>query len=250
MIRLRPVVLLLGLIAPVLATAAEVSVAVAANFTAPMQQLAQAFEQATGHQARVSFGSTGKLYAQIVHGGPYEVFLSADAERPAQLEADGLGVSGQHFTYAVGTLVLWSPDPARVDATGAVLASGNFNHLAIANPKTAPYGAAAMEVLTALGLNDALASTLVRGENIAQTWQFVATGNAELGFVAASQLFKDGKPLTGSRWVVPTTLHAPIRQDAILLKQGEANPAARALVDFLKSDAALSIIEAYGYQRP
>ncbi|WP_227818132.1 molybdate ABC transporter substrate-binding protein [Nitrogeniibacter aestuarii] len=233
-----------------LANAGEVSVAVAANFTAPMQEIAAAFEQATGHQAKVSYGSTGKLYAQIVHGGPYEVFLAADADRPEKLETEGIGVSGQRFTYAIGRLVLWSPEPDRVDPAGAVLATGDFRHLAIANPKTAPYGAAAMEVIAAKGLGATLEPRLVRGENISQTWQFVATGNAELGFVAASQLFKDGKPLGGSRWDVPTDLYTPIRQDAVLLKKGEANPAATALVDFLRSDAALGIIKSYGYATP
>lgn len=250
MLNVRALVVMIAATATGHARAGEVSVAVAANFTAPMQEIAQAFEQATGHRASVSYGSTGKLYAQIIHGGPYEVFLAADAARPEKLEADGVGVAGQRFTYALGTLVLWSPDPARVDADGTVLKGGRFRHLAIANPKTAPYGAAAMEVINALGLTSALTPKLVRGENIAQTWQFVATGNAELGFVAASQLFKDGKPLGGSRWVVPGALHAPIRQDAILLRQGATNPAAQALIDYLKSDAAQRIIRAYGYAAP
>lgn len=230
------------------AHADTVAVAVAANFTAPMQQIAAAFEQHTGHTAQLSFGSTGKLYAQIRNGGPYDLFLSADADRPARLEAEGAGVAGSRFTYAVGQLVLWSADPDRVDAEGKVLAAGGFDHLAIANPKTAPYGAAAMEVLTRLGLADTLEGRLVRGENIAQTWQFVATGNAQLGFVAASQLFKDGQPLGGSRWNVPASMHAPILQDAILLQRGADKVAAKALVDFLKSDTAAGIIRGFGYE--
>jgi len=230
------------------AHADTVAVAVAANFTAPMQQIAAAFEQHTGHTAQLSFGSTGKLYAQIRNGGPYDLFLSADADRPARLEAEGAGVAGSRFTYAVGQLVLWSADPDRVDPEGKVLAAGGFDHLAIANPKTAPYGAAAMEVLTQLGLADTLEGRLVRGENIAQTWQFVATGNAQLGFVAAAQLFKDGRPLGGSRWNVPASMHAPILQDAILLQRGADNAAAKALVDFLKSDKAAGIIRGFGYE--
>jgi molybdate transport system substrate-binding protein len=227
--------------------AAEVAAAVAANFTAPMKQIAAAFEADTGHTVVLSFGSSGKLYAQIANGGPFDVFLSADAERPAQAEAEGLAVAGSRFTYAVGTLVLWSPDPKQVDAAGAVLKSGGFRHLAIANPKTAPYGTAAVEAMRKLGVYDTVAPRLVQGDSITQTWQFVATGNAELGFVAASQLIKDGQPLAGSRWVVPTDLYAPILQDAVRLKRGADNPAAAALVDYLKGEKAAGIIRSYGY---
>jgi len=229
------------------AHAGEVAVAVAANFTAPMQQIATAFERSTGHTTQLSFGSTGKLYAQIVNGGPFDLFLAADSQRPAKLEAEGTGVAGTRFTYAVGKLVLWSPDEHMVDPEGQVLGQGRFTHLAIANPKTAPYGAAAMEVLARRGLAETLEARLVRGENIGQAWQFVATGNAQLGFVAASQLFKDGQPLGGSRWDVPADMYSPILQDAILLEHGADNDAAKALVEFLKGDAAAKIIRAYGY---
>lgn len=229
------------------AQAGEVAVAVAANFTAPMQKIAAAFEADTGHKALLSFGSTGKLYAQISNGGPFDLFLAADTARPEKLEHEGGGVAGTRFTYAVGKLVLWSPKDGYVDAQGQVLTQGSFDHLAIANPKTAPYGAAAMEVLGKMGLADTLSARLVRGENIGQTWQFVATGNAELGFVAASQLFKDGEPLGGSRWDVPADMYTPIYQDAILLNRGADNDAARALVDYLKGDAATQIIRDFGY---
>ncbi|QID19497.1 molybdate ABC transporter substrate-binding protein [Nitrogeniibacter mangrovi] len=235
------------LLAALPAHADTVAVAVAANFTAPMQQIARAFEADTGHTAQLSFGSTGKLYAQIANGGPFDVFLAADRARPEKLEADGIGVPGTRFTYAVGRLVLWSPEPGMVDAQGRVLATGRFRHLAIANPKTAPYGAAALEVMDKLGVRKPLEARIVRGENIAQAWQFVATGNAELGFVAASQLFRDGQPLGGSRWDVPTGLYTPIRQDAIMLRRGADNAAATALIAYLKSDAAAKIIQAYGY---
>jgi len=229
------------------ARADEVAAAVAANFTAPMKQIAAAFEADSGHKVLLSFGSTGKLYAQIANGGPFDVFLAADTVRPEQVETEGLGVKGSRFTYAVGTLVLWSPDATQVDAAGEVLKSGQFKHLAIANPKTAPYGAAAVEAMTRLGVYPTVESRIVQGDSITQTWQFVATGNAQLGFVAASQLIKDGQPLGGSQWVVPTELYTPIRQDAVLLKHGADNPAAKALVDYLKGEKAAGIIRSYGY---
>ncbi len=169
--------------------------------------------------------------------------------RPAKLESDGLAVAGSRFTYAVGTLVLWSPNAERVDAEGKVLGRGQFKHLAIANPKTAPYGAAALEAMKNLGVLAGVKARLVRGENIAQTWQFVATGNAELGFVAASQLFENGRPRAGSRWVVPAGLYTPIDQDAVLLKRAEDNAAASALIAYLKGDAAANIIRRFGYGR-
>lgn len=229
------------------ARADEVAAAVAANFTAPMKQIAAAFEADSGHKVLLSFGSTGKLYAQIANGGPFDMFLAADTVRPEKVEAEGLGVSGTRFTYAVGTLVLWSPDEKQVDAAGEVLKNGQFKHLAIANPKTAPYGAAAVEAMTRLGVYPAIEARLVQGDSITQTWQFVATGNAELGFVAASQLIKDGQPLGGSQWAVPTELYTPIRQDAVLLKHGANNPAATALIEYLKGEKAAGIIRSYGY---
>ncbi len=239
---------LLAVTLSVPATAGEVHVAVAANFTAPMKQIAAEFEKATGHKAVLSFGSSGNFYAQIRHGAPFQLFLSADDEKPALLEKEGLTIKGSRFTYAVGTLVLWSPKPNFVDAKGDVLLKGQFARMAIANPKLAPYGVAAIETLTSMGLLDRLRPRFVEGENIAQTYQFVATGNADLGFVALSQVIKDGKLSGGSSWIVPAKLHKPIRQDAVLLAAGRDNPAAGALAAYLKSDRAKSIIRSYGYQ--
>ncbi len=227
--------------------AAEVKVAVAANFTAPMQQIAAQFERDTGHKAQLAFGATGKFYAQIKNGAPFQVFLSADDETPAKLAQDGLAAADSRFTYAIGRLVLWSAKPGYVDAKGEVLKRGGFKHLALANPKTAPYGAAAVECLNHLGLLAQIEPKFVQGENIAQTQQFIGTGNAELGFVALSQVMHDGKIASGSAWLVPTALHAPIRQDAVLLTAGRGNPAAEALLNYLKSDKARAIIRGYGY---
>lgn len=229
------------------ATADEVQVAVAANFTAPMQQIAAQFEKDTGHKAVLSFGATGKFYAQVVNGAPFEVLLAADDETPARLEKEGQGMAGSRFTYAVGKLVLWSADPKLVDAQGEVLKTGNFRHLAIANPKTAPYGTAAVEALGKLGLLAGLQGRFVQGENISQTQQFVVTGNAELGFVALSQVLKDGKLASGSAWTVPASLYQPIRQDAVLLAKGKDKPAAGALLAYLKGDKARTVIAAFGY---
>lgn len=228
--------------------AAEVSVAVAANFTAPMQRIARAFAQDTGHQAVLAFGSTGSFHAQVRHGAPFQVLLAADDTTPLQLERDGLAVPGTRFTYATGRLVLWSRQPALVDAQGEVLRSGRFARLAIANPKLAPYGAAALQTLDRLGLRSALQPKIVQGENIAQVYQFVATGNAQLGFVALSQVSADGRIAQGSGWVVPANLHAPIRQDAVLLIPGKGNPAALALLAYLKGDKARAILRAHGYE--
>lgn len=229
------------------ARAGDVQVAVAANFTVPMQKIAAQFEQDTGNKAVLAFGATGKFYAQIRNGAPFELLLAADDETPAKLEQEGLGVQGTRFTYAIGKLVLWSARDGYVDARGDVLRNGNFAHLAIANPKTAPYGAAAVETLTKLHLAERLQARLVQGENISQAQQFVATGNAELGFVALSQVWKNGKLGSGSAWIVPAGLYSPIRQDVVILKKGENNPAARALETYLKSDKAKAIIRAYGY---
>lgn len=229
------------------AQADTVSVAVAANFTGPMQKIARAFEADTGHRAELSFGATGKFYAQIIHGAPFQVLLAADDTTPARLEREGQAAAGSRFTYAMGTLVLWSAQPGYVDAQGAVLKTGDFKHLALANPKLAPYGLAATQVLDKLGLTAQLQPRFVQGENIAQTFQFVATGNAPLGFVALSQVMEDGKIRKGSAWQVPASLHDPIRQDAVLLLPGKDNPAARALMNYLRSDKARAIIQAYGY---
>ena len=229
------------------ARGAEVTVAVASNFSAPMQKLAQAFEQETGHKALLSFGSTGNLYAQIRNGAPYEVLLAADDATPRKLEAEGLGVAGSRFTYAIGTLVLWSKQPGLVDEKGDVLRSGKFERIAIANPKLAPYGAAAVETLTQMGVLQTVQPKVVQGENISQTYQFVATQNAQLGFVALSQVMVDGRVSQGSAWVVPAHLHSPIRQDAVLLAKGRDAPAAAALMRFLRSERARALIRTFGY---
>lgn len=229
------------------ADAGEVTVAVAANFAAPLAKIAEGFNAATGHTLKSSAGSTGRFYSQILGGAPFQVLLAADDETPKRLIAEGHAVVGSNFTYAIGVLVLWSARPGFVDDQGAVLASGRFNKLAIANPKLAPYGAAAMDVLKARGPVDAITPKLVTAESIAQAYQFVATGNAELGFVALSQVAVPGKPGAGSFWRVPASLHGEIRQDAVLLKAGEKNPAAAALLAWLKSPAARAVIAAHGY---
>ena len=239
--------LLLALGLPTIAEAVEVQVAVAANFLAPLQEIAKSFEKETGHQTLITSGATGQLFTQIQHGAPFEVMISADAKTPKKLVKNELALADSQFTYARGKLVLWSVDPALVDASGAVLKSDKFKHLAIANPKTAPYGTAAMETLDKLGLTASLKSKLVEGENISQAKQFVDTGNAEVGFVALSQIYKDGKITKGSAWVVPLDLYAPLYQDAVLLKKGEDNPAATALLNYLKSDKAKAIMTTYGY---
>lgn len=218
-----------------------VSVAVAANFTKVAEELAPIFKAETGHDVTYSFGATGQLYTQITQGAPFEVLLSADDVRPTKAVADGLGVDGSVFTYAIGALALYSTSLNLTDGK-AVLESGAYDKLAIADPETAPYGRAATETLTALGLTEAVTPKLVTGENITQTLQFIESGNAELGFVAASQVV--GK---SSVWPVPADLFEPIRQDAVLLKTGQANPAATAFLEFLKSDKAMAVIEAAGY---
>ena len=227
--------------------AAEVHIAVAANFTAPINEIAAAFEKASGHKVIAAFGPTGGLYTQIKHGAPFEVFLAADDSTPARLETEGEILAGSRFTYAIGKLVLWSASAGYVDAQGEVLRRNEFNHLSIGNPKTAPYGLAATQVLARLGLTDAVKPKLVEGTNITQAYQFVATGNAELGFVALSQVFKDGQISGGSAWIVPEDMYEPIRQDAVILNKGKDNPAAAALVDYLKGPKAAAVIKSYGY---
>jgi molybdate transport system substrate-binding protein len=223
------------------AQAGEVRAAVAANFTAAMTEIAAQFEQASGHRLIASYASTGKLYAQIANGAPFDVFLAADQRRPQLLEEKH--VADGRFTYAIGKLVLWSSDSGRqVNSTS--LAQADFNKLAIANPKTAPYGAAAVEVLRKLGVYETLGNRLIKGDSIAQTHQFVATGNAELGLVALAQIALDD---SGSRWVVDESLYTPLRQDAVLLARGRYNDAALALLDYLRSDAAKAITHKYGY---
>ena len=239
---------LLSALQPMPALAGQAHIAVASNFAAPMKKLAAQFEQATGHTLTLSTGSTGKFYAQIKNGAPFDMLLAADEATPARLMQEGDAVKVQ--TYAIGRLVLWSDRPGYIDGSDAVLRQNRFQRLAIANPKLAPYGAAAIEVLTRLKLIDAVQNKFVIGENIAQTYQFVASGNAELGFVALSQAMQDGKLTRGSAWVVPASLHSPIRQDAVLLKRGANNEAARALFDYLKTPgAALTLIRSFGYER-
>lgn len=222
-------------------------VAVAANFTAPMQKIAAIFEQQTGQHLTLVFGGTGKFYAQIHNGAPFDVLLAADQTTPEKLVQQGLAQADSRFVYATGRLVLWSATPGRIDAAGNVLRSGDWQHLALANPQLAPYGAAAMQVLDHMGLTAALQPKLVRGEDIGQTWQFVASGNADLGFVAYSQVLHDGKPLPGSLWLVPTDWYAPIRQEAVVLNAGRDNPAAGQLMRLLRSDTVRALIRSYGY---
>lgn len=245
----RPLIFaLLALSTSAASWADEVRIAVAANFAAPIKAMAAGFEKDTGHKLVIATGSTGAFYAQIRNGAPFEAFLSADDETPAKLEKEGLAVSGSRFTYATGKLVLWSAKPGFVDAQGEVLKNGHFNRLAIANPKTAPYGAAGLETLKKLGLYDSLRGKIVQGENITQAQQFVATGNAELGFVALSQVWRDGKVTSGSAWLVPAAYYTPIKQDAALLTPGKDKPAAQALLQYLKSNKAKSVIKSFGYE--
>jgi len=249
----RPVSLLILFLAFSLAhpaRAGEVIVAVAANFIAPMQAIAAGFQQETRHKAVLSSGPTGSFYAQIKNGAPFDVFLSADSATPARLEAEGGVVPGSRFTYAIGTLVLWSAKEGFVDDRGEILQKDAFSHLSVADFQKSPYGVAAMETLRKLGRYDALRPKLVTGNSIAQAHQFVITGNAELGFVSLSQTFRDGRLTSGSIWIVPENLHEPILQDAALLTKGRNNPAAAALLQYLKGPRAAAIIESYGYRLP
>lgn len=226
----------------------EVQVAVAANFTAPIQAIAADFEKDTGHKLVAAYGATGQFYTQIKNGAPFEVFLSADDTTPEKLEKEGDTVKGSRFTYAIGTLALWSAKEGYVDAKGDVLKKNEYQHLSIANPKAAPYGLAATQVLEKLKLTEATKTKIVEGQNITQAYQFVSTGNAELGFVALSQIYKDGKVSSGSAWIVPASMHDPIKQDAVILNKGKDNAAAKALVDYLKGPKAAAVIKSYGYQ--
>ncbi len=239
---------LASLVAALFAThamAGDVPVAVAANFTEPAKDIALAFEKKTGNHVVMTFGASGAFFSQIEQGAPFEVFLSADAERPTKLEADGFGLKGTRFVYAYGQLVLWSPTPGFVDTQGAVLARGNFDHLSIADPAAAPYGLAAVETLKKLNLYDKLQPKIVKGASIAQAFTFVQSKAADLGFVALSQVIKQAG---GSEWIVPHDDYTPIDQQAILLKPGAADPAARAYIDFLRSPEAVAIIKSYGYE--
>ncbi|QQZ27288.1 molybdate ABC transporter substrate-binding protein [Thiothrix subterranea] len=232
------------------AWADEVQVAVASNFTKPLEEIGSKFKAATGHDIKVSAGATGKLYAQIENGAPFEVFISADSKTPKKLVEAKQAEADSQFTYAFGTLVVWSSKEGYVDDKGDVLKKGEFQHLAIANPKTAPYGEAGMAVMEKLGLTAAITPKLVTGENITQTYDFVSTGNAELGFVALSQVSKANKLKSGSVWVVPQEMYKPLAQDAVLLTKGKDNAAAKALLDYLKGEDAQAIMTSYGYALP
>ncbi|WP_233998944.1 molybdate ABC transporter substrate-binding protein [Microbulbifer pacificus] len=228
----------------------ELTIAVASNFTAPMQEITRQFEKRSGHKVRLAFGSSGKFFAQISHGAPYHAFFSADQDKPQRLDKLGQTTKDSRFTYAEGKLVLWSSEPGVVDAKGTVLNQGAYNKLAIANPKLAPYGAAALEVLRHLQIEEQSRTHWILGENISQTYQFVASGNADLGLVALSQVLKNGEVTSGSAWIVPTQLYRPIRQDAVILKRGTELPALREFWAFVQSEEARAIIRAYGYNTP
>lgn len=229
------------------AHAAEAQVAVAANFAEPIKAVAAVLEKTTGHTVRISIGASGAFYTQIRNGAPFDVFLSADNERPEMLEKDGLAQPGTRFTYATGKLVLWSAKAGRVDDKGAVLKAADLGKVAYANPKTAPYGAAAVQVLEKLAMKNALSPKLVQGESIGQTFSFVKTGNADVGFVALSQVLSGGRLKQGSMWVIPQANYDPIRQDAVLLKRGADNAAAKALLQLLRSPDIKDLIRSYGY---
>lgn len=233
--------------APALTWAAEAQVAVAANFAEPIKAIAAVLERTTGHTIRISLGPTGGFYTQIRNGAPFDVFLAADTERPAMLEKEGLIKPGSRFTYATGKLVLWSLRAGRVDDRGEILKAPDLGKVSFANPKSAPYGAAAVEVMNKLGVQATLQPKLVRGESIGQAFNFVKTGNADVGFVAMSQVLEGGKLREGSVWVIPQALYNPIRQDAVILKRGENNEAAQALVDLLRSPNIKDLIRSYGY---
>jgi molybdate transport system substrate-binding protein len=245
---------LLGLCAPhqALAGQAQVAhVAVAANFAEPIKAIAAVLQKTTGHTITVTLGSTGKLFAQIQNGATFDVLLAADAQTPEKLEKEGLTQPDSRFTYATGKLVLWSANAARVDAVGSVLKQAslaNLGKVAYANPKLAPYGAAAVQVMDKLGLSTSLAPKLVQGESIGQTFTFAATGNADVGFVALSQVLEGGKLKSGSLWAIPQSLYDPIRQDAVVLKRGVGNEAAQALMQLLKSPNIKDLIRSYGYE--
>lgn len=229
------------------AAAEEAQIAVAANFTAPMKAIIALFEEDTDHTVKASYGSTGKLYAQIKNGAPFEALLAADQRRPELLEEEGVAVGGSRFTYAIGSLVLWSADTDKVEDGPALLESGDFNKLSIANPKLAPYGEASVETMQALGVEAAIEPKLVMGENIAQAYQFVDTGNADIGFVALSQVMEGGEITKGSGWIVPADLHEPIRQDAVILARGEDDAAVAALFEYLRGEKARGVIRGFGY---
>jgi molybdate transport system substrate-binding protein len=236
------------LLASTLVNAAEIRVAVAANFAQTLKEIVTLFEKDTGHKVALTQGSTGKLYAQISQGAPFDVLLSADDETPEKLVREGKAVNGTQFTYAVGRLALWSPKSDMVDEGGQVLKTDKFRFIAIANSRVAPYGRAAVQVMQKLGVLNLIEPRVVQGESITQTFQFVSTGNAQLGFVALSQIIDHGKIKSGSAWIVPETMHEALKQDAVLLNSAKDAAAATALLSFLKSDKAKKIMAAHGYQ--
>ncbi len=225
-------------------------VAVASNFSKPMTEIAKNFEKETGHTAKLSFASSGKFVSQIENDAPFEVFLSADENSPKKLEHDGFAVSGSEYIYAIGKLVLWSSADGFIDQQGAVLKNGKFQHIALADPKLAPYGAAAVDYLNRHHLLERLQPLMIMGENITQTHQLISTGNIELGFIALSQIIDNGKISNGSGWIIPNDEYKNIKQGVVLLKTGEKNPAAKALLNYLKSPSAKTIIQKYGYDLP
>ncbi len=234
-----------------LAWAGEINAAVASNFYNPFREVAKQFEKETGHKVRIISGSTGKLYAQIVHGAPFELFLAADSKRPTLLEKKGNAVAKSRFTYALGKIALWSPNPNWISKDGtSTLRTSAFGYLAMANPKTAPYGKAALQTLQKLSLWEKVRPRVVQGENIGQTFQFVASQNAELGFVALSQILDPKNKIKGKKWDVPVSFYDPLKQDVVILEKGKNNPGAKALWEFLKSDQAKLIIKKYGYGLP
>ncbi len=239
--------LVLVVLAVTPASAEQVLVAVAANFIGPFREVATEFEKTTGHTVQTASGSSGNFYSQIKNGAPFDVFFSADNERPKLLEDEGLGVKGNRFTYAIGRLVLWGPDPSLIKGEDT-LRSASFKRLAIANPKTAPYGVAAMQAMQKLKVWESVQPRIVMGESLGQTMGFIESGNAELGFVALSQVLDPKIKGAGSRWDVPNDFHEPIQQDVVLLTKGKDNPAAKALMEFMGGPQAKAIIERYGYE--
>jgi molybdate transport system substrate-binding protein len=245
---LHTTVAAIALLTSSLTCAAEIRVAVAANFMHTMKEITAVFEKDTGHKVALTQGSTGKLYAQISQGAPFDVFLSADDETPGKLAREGKAIANTQFTYAIGRLVLWSPRTDLVDEGGQVLKTDKFRFLAMANARVAPYGRAAVQTMQKLGVLSLVEPRAVQGESITQTFQFVSTGNAQLGFVALSQIINNGKITPGSAWIVPESMHESLKQDAILLKSAKDATAAIALLNFMQSDKAKKIIAAHGYQ--
>lgn len=226
----------------------KVSIAVAGNFLKPLKVLAEKFESKTKYKVAISVGSTGKLYAQITNGAPFELFLSADQKRPTQLISQKLAIKNSLFTYAIGSLVLWSSDQERIDSGGELLSSPDLKHLAIANPNVSPYGEQTIQALKALGVYNQLKNKFVQGQNLGQTFQYISSGNIQQGIIAESQVTLKGEITSGSIWILPKHLYQPIKQDAVLLEKGRYNPAAKAFIDYLKTPEAVKIINSFGYK--